>query len=396
MKKFGVLMLVNPENTCLRCKGPIIFDEIVGEKFCTSCGFVQESQIIDYSNKDSISKDVLKKRSQEHHIVTNSNIHDGNMGSVIISPNIDYSGKKLTFQQKNFSTNIKKWEKRNRVITSNERRLVTYFQKVHHLKDLLRLSDTFVSKLFFIIRHAEKARVLESKKVDIAIVVLIHIAGKMINQPIPYTKLKKLFEFNSRKFNEYNNEIMYYLKIDSKAIITKVEFVFEKFCNDLGISPKFRKHGREIIAYCRKNDICMQKTNAVIAASVIHVVFMHCMYQHNDVNEVNLERITKVTGVSEGSILSSARKIRPIIIHLGITGITKEDVIISKTTKSQNNQNTCPHCLSRMIKASGEGYDTLNEEHVKYILGRICKKCKKIFINPKFKEYSFIVSSIGC
>ena len=373
----------------------MIFDEIAGERFCTRCGYVQESQIIDYSNKDSISKDILKKRSQEHHSTTNSGMHDGDIGSVIDSSHTDHSGKKLTFQQKNFYTNIKKWEKRNRVITSNERRLVNYFQKVHQIKDMLNLSDAFTSKLFFIIRHAEKARVLESKKVDIAIVVLIHITGKMINQPIPYTKLKKLFEFNNRKFNEYNNEMMYYLKIDPRNIITKVEFVFEKFCNDLGISPKFRKHGREIITYCRKNDICMQKTNAVIAASVIHVVFMHCMYQHNETNEINIERIINVTGVSEGSILSSVRKIRPIIIHLNIAGVTKEETEIPKATKPKNYQNTCPNCSSRTIKASGEGYDTLAEEHIKYILGRICKKCKIIFINPKFKEYSLVVSSIG-
>lgn len=384
-------MLYNPENMCHRCNGHIIFDEYAGEKFCTNCGFVHESRMVDQSHKDTISNDVTKKNSQEHHYSANPNHHDGCMGSIVLYPNSDHSGKKLSANQKILSNNIKKWTERNRVITPSERRLVNYFQKIQSIRDILNLSDGFVSRLLLMIRRAEKARLLESKRVDVAVLALIYITGKIANQPISHKKLKKIFNIQSRSFNKYSNEFTCYLKIDPREIITKVEFVFEKLCSDLGVPLNLRKCCRKTMQYCKENDIGMQKTNSVIAASVIHTI-----YRHYKFTSLSLERISKVADISEESITTNSRPIKDILKYMNIPEPKRKESVTAKRNKTRKNNKAkpmCPDCSNTMIKVGGEGYDILGKDHVKFVFGRICKRCKKIYINPEFCEYSITQTS---
>lgn len=374
---------------CRRCNGIIIFDEYAGEKFCTNCGFVQESSIVNQSQQDSISIDVTKKKLQEHHSIMADETHDGNIGSVIIHQNSDYQRKKLTSKQKELSVNIRKYQQRNRIQSPSDARLAVYFQKIHLIKKQLSLSATFVNRLLSLTRHAEKARLLESKKTEIAILVLINITGKITNQPIPYTKLKKSFKFHNQSFNRYSQEFISYLKIDSRQMITTVEFVFEKFCSDMDVSLNFRRMGRKIIQYCRKNNINMHKTNAVIAASVINSI---CRYYR--FNNLSLERISIISDVSEQSITTNSRFIKDILINVDIPKRKKPVILTtSKVHKNNGQKPVCPECLNIMIKIGGEGYDILGMDHVKFVFGRICKRCLKIYVNPKFEKYSIIHTS---
>lgn len=50
----------------------------------------------------------------------------------------------------------------------------------------------------------------------------------------------------------------------------------------------------------------------------------------------------------------------------------------------------CPKCKRKLLRAKGEGYDTMSEDHEPFVLGRICKHDEIIFINPNFANYEII------
>lgn len=55
----------------------------------------------------------------------------------------------------------------------------------------------------------------------------------------------------------------------------------------------------------------------------------------------------------------------------------------------------CTECGNPLIRFGGNEYDE-NEGHaIPFIVGRICKRCKILFISPNYKEHKIIVHKIG-
>lgn len=55
----------------------------------------------------------------------------------------------------------------------------------------------------------------------------------------------------------------------------------------------------------------------------------------------------------------------------------------------RSNAVKCPNCKKFLVKIVGVN------DYIPYTFGRICKKCKIIFLNPSFKEYKHQFSVIG-
>lgn len=53
----------------------------------------------------------------------------------------------------------------------------------------------------------------------------------------------------------------------------------------------------------------------------------------------------------------------------------------------------CTKCGKATKKADGEGYNTQNDELVKFRLGRICERCKIVYLNPNYTSYEIIKDS---
>jgi len=55
----------------------------------------------------------------------------------------------------------------------------------------------------------------------------------------------------------------------------------------------------------------------------------------------------------------------------------------------------CPECGKNLVKVVGEGFNVQDYEHYRFTVGRVCRKCKIIFLNPIFSEYKQQFSHIG-
>lgn len=53
----------------------------------------------------------------------------------------------------------------------------------------------------------------------------------------------------------------------------------------------------------------------------------------------------------------------------------------------------CTKCHKYTKKADGEGYDTLQDDHKKFRLGRVCDNCNIVFLNPDYASYEIIKNS---
>lgn len=55
----------------------------------------------------------------------------------------------------------------------------------------------------------------------------------------------------------------------------------------------------------------------------------------------------------------------------------------------------CTECGNSLIRFGGSEYNDNEGRAVQFIVGRVCKRCRILFISPKFKEHKIIVHKVG-
>lgn len=124
---------LNLRENCPECKSPIVHDNIKGEYFCSSCGYVIEDQMEDYShgiyNNNSYNNQINTRSSRYNNI----SYHDFGLHTEIDYQGKDYSGKGLEESIKKNIMNLRKWNTIIRISNSKERRLSNILTKINEI-----------------------------------------------------------------------------------------------------------------------------------------------------------------------------------------------------------------------------------------------------------------------
>jgi len=76
-------------------------------------------------------------------------------------------------------------------------------------------------------------------------------------------------------------------------------------------------------------------------------------------------------------------------------------VSINQQKQIQNNPNKrnkcrrCPKCYAFLIRFGGQEWSNDLCQNVSFTIGRICKRCGLLYINPKFADCRIIFHDIG-
>jgi len=73
--------------------------------------------------------------------------------------------------------------------------------------------------------------------------------------------------------------------------------------------------------------------------------------------------------------------------------VSFDQTIEEKTNRI--NIKRCPECVGRLIKFGGYEYQNKTGMSVSFIVGRVCKRCNILYIDPKFKQFKLIFNNIG-
>ncbi len=55
----------------------------------------------------------------------------------------------------------------------------------------------------------------------------------------------------------------------------------------------------------------------------------------------------------------------------------------------------CPECVGKLIKFGGYEYQNESGSSVSFHVGRVCKRCNILYIDPKFFNCKIIFNKIG-
>lgn len=124
---------LNLKENCPECNSTIVHDNIKGEYFCCSCGYVIEDQMEDYShgiyNNNSYSNPANTRSSKYNNIA----YHDFGLHTEIDYQGKDYSGRGLEEGVKKNINNLRKWNTIIRISNPKERRLSNILTKINEI-----------------------------------------------------------------------------------------------------------------------------------------------------------------------------------------------------------------------------------------------------------------------
>ncbi len=70
-----------------------------------------------------------------------------------------------------------------------------------------------------------------------------------------------------------------------------------------------------------------------------------------------------------------------------------DQIVEIKTTRTSIKR--CPDCLGKLIKFGGYEYQDKSGQSFSFIVGRVCKRCSILYIDPRLKNFKVIFHKIG-
>jgi len=66
-----------------------------------------------------------------------------------------------------------------------------------------------------------------------------------------------------------------------------------------------------------------------------------------------------------------------------------------KTKEERSVVRICPKCDGRLIKFGGYDWSVIKGQSYSFTIGRICKRCDILYLDPRFKVCKIIYSKLG-
>ncbi len=73
---------------------------------------------------------------------------------------------------------------------------------------------------------------------------------------------------------------------------------------------------------------------------------------------------------------------------------TNLEIVIETKHPHGRTRRRCQQCDGFMIRIGGYEYQNKIGQNVSFILGRVCKRCNRLYINPVFKDFAIIYDKI--
>ncbi len=168
-------MNVFETESCPECKSSLIDDTQCGEIVCSSCGIVVVQQTIDYGaealrNTYEDKMDLARATGK-----TTYSQHDFGINTLIAPGSKDFSGKSIASETATSMRNLREWQKRVRVTTNSDRRLVSVLSKLGDACKQMELPDNVLETASKIYRELDNDTV-KGSHIDSMTIATVYLA----------------------------------------------------------------------------------------------------------------------------------------------------------------------------------------------------------------------------
>lgn len=149
-------MSVLETQSCPECSSSLIDDTQCGEVVCASCGIVVTQKTVDYGPEMVRNTYEDKMNLARATGKTTYSQHDFGINTLIAPGSKDFSGKSIGSETASTMKHLREWQKRVRVTTNSDRRLVSVLSKIGDACKQMQLPDNVLETASKIYRELDE------------------------------------------------------------------------------------------------------------------------------------------------------------------------------------------------------------------------------------------------
>jgi transcription initiation factor TFIIB len=239
---------------CPECKSKNIFtDYETKEISCGDCGFVIGYELDRGPEWRAYTEDerIEKTRTGPPAIYT---VHDKGLSTAIDRRNRDSRGQKLKLrpEQRRQLKRLRKWQRRIRVQTSEERNLARATTEMNRLRDILKIPQYVVDNASVIYRKAIKEGLVRGRSIDGMVIGAIRLSCRQDGFMKTARDFSEVSNLSKKEVNRYYRTLLKEIEYYGKIGLPQHENYIAKLCNNLNIVGKTEEIANKIIKAARK------------------------------------------------------------------------------------------------------------------------------------------------
>lgn len=288
-----VLKNFQTDISCTRCrKNSMMTDNVTGEKFCGSCGYVDSGMIVDSAQEWRSFTDDHGDKARAGS-PTSLTIHDMGLATVINPLNRDATGKPLTASMRTTIERLRTWDSRSQMHDAADRNLRQAFGELNSLKDKLSLSDAVIEKAAYIYRKAIDKKLVRGRSISGMIGSALYAACR--DTEIPRTIKDVALASNVKKKDIARCYRLLVKELDLKMPVTDSIQCVARIASTINISEKTKRYAIKVLKTAQKNEESAGKDPMGLAAAALYLA---CVKNGEDKTQRDVAEAANVTEVT--------------------------------------------------------------------------------------------------
>lgn len=284
---------------CGECRAPLVDDYQNGEVVCSRCGLVVHDRIPNAGPEANATVEEAAKHAR----ATGRNTlaqHDMGIAGTIDSGSKDFSGKQISRSILSQMNNLRRWQQRLRVTTTNERRMANVLAKINEACNALSLPRNVTETASMIYRNLNTKVDLRSKSIVATAVAVTYMACKQCDVVYSMNEITAGMCQPAEVRSKARLAAKYYRYLVMEAggprsIRLPVEKYISKISNIAGVDVRAERLALKLADKTKNQDVIVGKDPNGIAAAYLYVasVLLGQDIVQRDVSETS--GITEVT-----------------------------------------------------------------------------------------------------
>lgn len=279
---------------CPVCNGlNIIQDMETGEIVCHDCGFVQSTDTMD-RGRDwrafNLEENNNKPRAGSP---LNLAIHDQGLSSSISGQNRDYSGKSIKPDKRSQFYRLRKWNRRTKINSSNQRNLVKALGVMHQLANELNVPRSVTENAALVYRQMLSKGATRGRSIENLVAASLYIGCRMCNVSKSLTVISEAVHISKKEAARNYRYLINLLDQDVPGISTGK--IISMLVNQLNRSGCVERVALDVLRVAYDLKITSGKSPSGIAAAS---TYMACILLDEKVNQGSVASKAGVTEVT--------------------------------------------------------------------------------------------------
>ncbi len=266
----------------------VVYDKTTGESICQKCGYVLESDMIDYGREWRSFEDERTDSKGRMGSPLSYAKYDKGTSTVIgrASESIKLSNaNRRTFYK------LRKWQPR--ISTAFERNLKFALTELRHASNRLHVSDVIQEEAAKMYREAISRRLVRGRSMESVIAGALYASARKYNRPITLDEISETFNIERKEVGKAYRLLCRELGI--KILPTSPNDYIYKFAVELKVSNKTVSDSVKLLREAEAKGLTSGKGPMGIAAAVLYVATLINKEKKTQRDAAKAAGITEVT-----------------------------------------------------------------------------------------------------